>query len=930
MNRGGHPSALILAVSTMPRPPTTPSGDPIMVTRFAVPVPPATLVRRPRLVRRLAQGVQGPLMLVAGPAGAGKTLLVADWFRGEQGRGRAVWLTAERSDNEPGLFWTYVLEALRHHGVPLPADVSAPPEPREVGPALLGRLAAHLQGREQPVTLVLDEFERISSPLIAAQLHELLRHAGAGLRLVLVSRSDPLLPLHRYRLTGELTSVRAADLAFSPQEAVELFTTHGLAVSEESVRALTARLDGWAAGLRLAALAAREAPDAEACVRDFEAARGAVADFLTGEVLMAQPAETQDLLLRTCVLDQTHPDLADALTGRRDGGRILADLARANAFVTPVGHEWYRHHPLFAEILRVRLHVREPGLERVVHGRAARWFAEHGQVMAALTHAGAAEDWEFAAVLLVRSLAIRRLLVGRDAERLARLFAAMPPTTPGPAPALVRAGLALARHDLDQAVAQLDAAEDAGADETGTEGTALRLTGACLRVLAARLNVSAGTAETARAAEAAADEAAALHARLPAELVEEHPELSAHLMGDLGAVLLRDGRFTEAGRALAAAAQAPDVPETAQARHDSLGELGLIDLLDGRLSRAEDRARAAVAEGERSALPPGARAGAVRLVLAEVAIDRGELDAAGTELQYADAAVGDDGDPVQDPVVVRELSVAHGRLLLAKGRPEAALDALRQADQDLPGGVEPPWLADRVAATASAAHLAAGRPEAAIDALRDADTRAAEPAVASARARLALGEPERALRDLGGPEPRDADGSVTGSMFRSVAGSVVHVQALLARAQAADAVGDPAAARRLVRRALAAADAERLWLPFRLASPWLRHRLRADPGLTRPHPWLPADLRGFAPGESSDARTGETCPSEPPPVVEPLSTREREVLARAAELMSTGEIAADLYLSVNTVKTHLKSINRKLSASRRGEAVRRARELNLL
>ncbi|WP_042384297.1 LuxR C-terminal-related transcriptional regulator [Streptacidiphilus melanogenes] len=902
----------------MPRPFSTPSSDPIMVARFAVPVLPPTYVRRPALVRRLAEGVQGPLVLVTGPAGAGKTLLVADWFRNGRGggAGRAAWLTLERPDDEPGLFWAYVLQALQHHGVALPPDITAPADAGEADEALLGRLAAHLQAREpsdRPVVLVLDEFERIGSPEIAAGLHELLRHAGAGLRLVLVSRSEPLLPLHRYRVSGELTSLRAADLAFSADDSAALFGAHGLTVPEESVRALTTRMGGWAAGLRLAALAAQEAPDAEACLRDFEAGQSTIADFLTNEVFATQSPETQDLLLRTCILDQVHPDLADALTGRRDGARILADLHRANAFVTPVGHSWYRHHPLFAEIVRIRLHVWQPGLERELHARAARWLGEQGQTVSALAHAAEAEDWEFAATLLIRTLAIGRLLEGRDAERLFQLFAAMPRETPGPAPALVRAALALARQDADQAAVHLRGADEAlqhldDQQATPPQGsaaqtTALRLTAACLRVLAARLHGSAASAE------AAADEAAELRAQLPQELVDEHPELSAHLMGDLGAVLLRDGRFAEARRALVAAAEAPDAPGTAQLRHESLSWLGLIDVLDGRLARAEARARAAVTEAERSGLRRGTGTRAGQLVLAEVAIDRGELEAADAELRRADAVSGDRADPV----VTQELSVARSRLMLAKGEPDAALHALQEGEKAVPEGAGAPWLADRVAATASTALLAAGRPDAAIDALCDADPRAPEPAVASARARLACGQPETALRDLGDLGPRHGGGSV------------VDVQALLTRAQAADALGDPAGARRLVRRALAAADAERLWLPFRLASPWLRRVLRGDRALTSAYAWLPSDLcPAPSPPGSGAAAAGL------PVVVEPLTEREHQVLERAAELMSTEEIAADLHLSVNTVKTHLKSINRKLGAGRRGEAVRRARLLKLL
>jgi LuxR family maltose regulon positive regulatory protein len=876
----------------MASPDSTPNGDPIMVARFAVPVLPATFVRRPRLEQRLDEGLRGPLVVVSGPAGAGKTLLAAHCFRALDGRDAAAWLTVEQSDNAPGVFWAYVVEALRHHGVPLPDAVRAPADAERVDPALLSRLAAHLHGLQRPAVLVLDEFDRITSPAIAAGLHELLRHAGPGLRLVLVSRSEPLLPLHRYRAADELACVRAADLAFSPDEAVELFGLHGLAVSPASILAINDHMGGWAVGLRFAALAAREAPDAEAFLREFETGHGTVADFLTDEVFRVQPAETRDLLLRTCVLDQIHPDLADALTGRLDGAKILADLHRANAFVSPIGHGWYRHHPLFAEILRIRLRVIQPGLDRQLHARAARWLGAHGQVVAALPHAAEAGEWALAADLLVRSLTIGRLLAGRDTARLAALFAAMPPETAGPAPELVRACLALCRHDPDRAVEHLGRAQRA----TPEDDDLPRFIGACLSVLAARLH---GCAELARAA---ADEAADLRARLPRELVDAHPELAAHLMGDLGAALLWDGRFAEAGRALAAAAEAPEAPGTAQPRHDSLSGLGLIDVLDGRLALAEAHARAAVADAERSGLPSGAGAGGVHLVLAEVALDRGELDTADAELRHADVAADDH----QDPMVTQALGVTRSRLLLARGEPDAALDALREAGKAAPAAASP-WLADRTAATVSAALLAAGRPDAAIAALSDTDGQATESALASAFARLALGDPATALRALDDSEPNSARTSV------------VYVQVLLARAQAVAALGDPAAARRLVQRALATAGGERLRLPFRLATPWLRRTLRGDPALARPYPWLPVDLRAAGVSPAPDA-----------PSVEPLSEREREVLECAAELLSTEEIAADLFISVNTVKTHLKNINRKLAANHRGEAVRRARQLNLL
>ncbi len=239
------------------------------------------------------------------------------------------------------------------------------------------------------MVLVLDEFDRVTAPETAAQLEFLLRHSAPGLRLVLVTRTEPLLPLHRYRAAGELTEIRDAELAFTPGEAARLMEAHGLRLSPAAVRGIVERTRGWAAGLRLCALAAEQAPDPELCLKEFEADRSAVADFLLAEVLKRQDAATQELLLRVSVLDRFGPRLANAVTGRADAEAVLARLHRSNAFVQHVGHGVYRLHPLFAEILRAHLRMRRPGLEPELHRRAAVSFRAAGALPEALGHGAA-------------------------------------------------------------------------------------------------------------------------------------------------------------------------------------------------------------------------------------------------------------------------------------------------------------------------------------------------------------------------------------------------------------------------------------------------------------------------------------------------------------------------------------------------------------
>ncbi|MFJ9645710.1 LuxR C-terminal-related transcriptional regulator [Streptomyces sp. NPDC101206] len=927
-------------------------GVPVLPTRFAVPSVPHTFVRRPRLTQRLADGVDRPLVLVNGPAGAGKTLLVADWLARDPLPWPVAWLTTEADDNAPGMFWAYVLEALRHHGLPLPDDVGTPARAEEVDHALLVRFAAHLSGLRDPVLLVLDEFDRVSAPVIAEQLAFVLQHSRPALHLVLISRTEPLLPLHRYRAGDEMVDIRGADLAFNQDETAALLDRHGLDGGPEAARLLTERTEGWAAGVRLCALAMDETDDPARFLKEFEAGRSTVADYLLGEVLATQPFETQDLLLRTSILEQTHPDLANALTGREDGAAILASLERANAFVTAVGHSWYRHHPLFAEILRVHLRSGQPGLERELHRTAARWLSGAGQLVSALPHAAAAGDWEYAAARFVGDLAVGGLFTGLDADRLGEVFAAMAPGTPGPAPELVRAALAFARYDVTGGLDRLRAAEEPPArdphdPENVPELPPVRLTRAFLRVVAGRLAGSAAMAE------AGAADAAAAARHVPPEHLARHPELDALLLTGLGAARLWAGHLDAAAEALRTAADSCEGPGTASPRHEALARLALIDLLQGRLGRAEARAREAAAEATRNGLLPAHCSGAADLVPAAVALERDDLAAAGAALDRAAESAG----AHDDPVVAAGLAVLRARLLLAGGDPTGSLAQSAAAVARPPAGEPSPWADAHLALAASAAHLALGDPKAALAALgaraglpavptadtagaKDADAAAvaaaragapwaAECAVAAARAWIAGGESARAIEVL---DPLTTGGAAC---------PAVTVRALLARAEAADGSGDPAAVRRLVIRALGLARPERLRRPFLDAGPWLRRALHGRP--VPGHDWLtpgPAGARAggasrAGAGGGAGARPGAARPAESGGagavlIVEPLSEREHDVLACAAQLLSTEEIAAELSLSVNTVKTHLKSIYRKLSANRRGEAVRRARELELL
>jgi len=861
-------------------------------------------VCRPRLLTRASEGLAHPLLLVNGPAGAGKSLLVADWSAAVATRrvGRVVWLTAERGDDEADVFWARVLQALHHCGVDLPVEAMAPARAEPpVGPVPL-RLAAQFATRREPVILIIDQFERVGSAEVATGLDFLLTHAAAGLRLVLISRTEPLLPLHRYRASGEITEIRGADLAFLPEETAVLLRGLDLCLHDDAVRALTERTEGWIAGLRLSAIAAKHADEPEVYLKDFEAGESTLADFLLAEVLAIQSAEAQDLILRTSIVERMHAELADALTGRHDGARILEELAHHNAFIEPLGHRWYRHHALFAEILRYRLRASEPGVEVALHRRAAHWLDEAGRLMEALPHAAEAGDWSYAADRLVSGLAIGQLLVGLDAEMLRRLFTRMPAQTSGRCPELVRAALALAHHDARRMLIHLDRADEDTSEPA--RAPTVELTNAFLRAQAAALT---GSADDAQDCAAAAD---ALGQQTPDGRLAAHPELPGLLDTALGSACLWEGRFDAASIAFTRALELPSKPEAAAMRQDALSRLALVDLLRGSVGRAQEKARSALTEAQACSLRSPSGSGVAYLVLAWADFEHDELAAARAGLDSAACAMDE-----PDPTLSAAMTILRSKVLLADGDPAAALDllrGLRPAPWEAPVmQTSSPWQAPETADIASAAQLALGDPEAALDAAAREARRNPACAVALARAQLSVGSGQAALETLAAAGRPDARPQVA-------------ARALLVGARAAQCIGDDKVAVSRLAQALATARPDRLRRPFRETATWVRRALREHRALADAHPWLPHDLRAAEPADDLVSDPGEAV------IVEALSVREHEVLEYVAQMMSTQEIADELFLSANTVKTHLKNINRKLCATRRAEAVRRARQLRIL
>ena len=398
------------------------------------------------------------MTIISAPAGSGKTSLLRAWAGGTGQPRRLAVLQVQRDQHDAQQFWLALLNAVRKAtGAGGGAEPSAA-TPDFNAPAMAGRVLSELADACGGVTLVIDDLHELTSPEALAQLTRLLTDLPPHVHAILTTRHDVRLGLHQLRLAGELAEIRAADLRFSERETRELLDASGIALSAAGAALLHQRTEGWAAGLRLAAISLTGHPDPERFVTEFSGSDRTVAEYLLAEMLDRQPPDVQDLLLRTSLLDRVNGELADLLTGRPGSERILLSLEDANAFVESLdpGRTWFRYHHLFADLLRLELRRTLPEEVPALHRRAAGWFTQHGQVAEAVRHIQAAGDWADAARLLAdHSFS---LTLDGQAQTMQALVRAFPPGADHPELTLVRA-MDDAQGRLDEAAAHLAVAE---------------------------------------------------------------------------------------------------------------------------------------------------------------------------------------------------------------------------------------------------------------------------------------------------------------------------------------------------------------------------------------------------------------------------------------------------------------------------------------
>ena len=911
--------------------------DALLATKLHVPRPQPGFVPRPRLVRALDEGLARGLVLVCAPAGFGKTALAADWAR--SGDRRVAWLSLDAGDNDPARFWRHAVAALdqAHPGIAeRAAPMLGPPAPSAfegLVTALINELAARPGDGE--VLLVLDDYHLIDAAPVHTSLTFLLEHLPPGLRLVLASRSDPPLPLARLRAGGQLAEVRADDLRFTADEAASLLREAiGADLPGEAVAALEARTEGWVAGLQLAALSLRGQADAAGFVAAFSGSHRYVLDYLAQEVLGHQSEQVRGFLLETSVLERLSGGLCDAVTGRAGSQAMLEAIEQAGLFLVPLDEVrgWWRYHHLFADLLRARLQAERPGQVAALHRNAAAWCEEHGLPDDAVRHALDAEDAAWAARLIERHT--DEFLFRSERATVQRWLAALPAGLARSRPRLLLAQsrLALLSGQVEGAGDLLDAAERtrAGADE-GAGGPFKPSAGRGESLL---VNVPATIAlDRAYLAElhGDAEQAIAFASRALAEAGEEEWMLASHARGYLGVAEWLCGRLGEAERALSSTiAQwraAGERALVARGCHD----LGQVQRAQGRLAAAIGTYQQAVdiATGPGRPHPPAAGTGYVGM--AEVAYQRGELDAA---LRHVTEGIPLARQfPFNQPLATGLATLAWIRQ--ARGDASGAWAAMCEAERAAPGpavtALLNPVPAQRARLLLAQGDVTAGARWAEENGLDAADTPgySREPEyLVLARVLLAQDRPAQAFALL--------ERMLEAAVAQGRIGSIIEARAL--QALALDASGEKAGAVDALAEALT------------LACPQGYVRVFADEGalmgalLTRlvaaqrgeqaaargvELGCLARLIRAFGGKDAAQgARRGATAAA--PGLVEPLTARELEVLQLLAAGTPNQAIAQELVVTLDTAKKHVSHVLGKLGAANRTETVARARQLGLI
>ncbi|NIL78945.1 serine/threonine-protein kinase [Rhodococcus sp. B10] len=898
--------------------------------RTGVPLLPSDVVERPRLFAWLAEAVKSPVTTVTAPAGWGKTQLLASWVRSPYCDIDVSWLTVDHRDTDPNRFWPAVLATI--------ARASPRTTDRQPGDDPVVPLFESLATLTSPLLLILDDIQWLDDSIVESDLSWLLLRLPPNVRVVLSGIYLPNLPVSRLRIEGKLRALTSKDLSFDAAEVSAMLTASGVELSSSAAEGLQRRTEGWSAGLRLAALALGETESADEFLHEFTGDDSDVADYLVSEVLERLPVDLQEFLLRTSVCEVVTADLATALTGRTDSYEVLRSMAKRNLFVladTP-RKDWFRYHGMFAELLRSRLKQRGEPAAGTLYRTASRWFAAHGMAVSAYQHACSAECWPEAEQLLLDNwlalyldgqlVTVQRLLrhlpdsVIDDNNELQLIGIAV-------TLALGEGGVAnvfdaaLSGAPLDSRVSRRVAPQPEAASEDSSDRHPLsselpvdpEATPASLVVDLERGRLSGDL------------KAVAIAAHGMAVLSRDHFGSGVATASDSRALALQQLGITEywVGRRADSEAHLREALSAARATGRAYVELGCLSQLVGVLT-AQHRLTEALtvaAEATELARKRGWElTGAVAELwhaLGWAAYMRGNLDAAEQHLAAAMAAVRR-----QDAAVSATVLLVRGLIISLRGRKRQAL-----ADMDAAAKV-----ADRmVARYLFDDYLIAER----------------------ARLRLALGDIAGA-KEIFAPYPADARGPIMltvvhaeflvseGQPDRAIAlldeavetGSGLYdemLQAMVLLALLADqrSPQSPHAVNSLI-AAIELAAPEQYVQPFLQFGIAVDRLLRTVKGAGTRYPAFVDLVRARLAENAPTMHVHRGLEAARDVLVDPLTKREMQVLRAIEEPASLPELADRLFVSVNTLKAHLRSVYRKMEVNGRREAVVKARSLGLL
>ena len=906
-------------------------AGPLLQTKLYIPKLRRGQVERPRLLERLSRGAESKLTLVSAPAGFGKTTLLAEWLEGAASDGiSTVWLSLDPGDSQATTFWSYVIAALQTVAPGFGANsLSLLRQPQTPAiEAILATLVNELSETAHQIIFVLDDYHAIDARDVDQGMAFLLDHLPRHVHVVIATRADPAFPLARLRGRAELAEIRAADLRFTPDEALAyLNEVMGLNLTASDVAALEERTEGWIAALQLAALSLQGRDDVAGFIAGFAGDDRYIVDYLVEEVLHRQPEEVRSFLLDTSILDRLTGPLCDAVTGQSGGKAMLEALDRANLFLVPLDdrRQWYRYHHLFADVLMTRLKDEQPDRVPDLHLRASDWYEHNGDRSEAIRHALAGEDFDRAASLI--ESAVPALRQGHQEVTAIRWLRALPDEVIGRRPVLsvAYAWALLSIGELEDVERRLGDGErwltaphgvpdEAGAgrpEMVVVDRREFSLLAALIAVYRAVLaQIRGDVATTVR------------HAREALNLAPEDDDL---LRGAAEALL---GLATWASGDLETAHRIYGAGMARVQRSGSLSDAlgGAIALADIRIT--EGRLRDAIRTYEQALQvsakhgEPVLRATADMYVgLSDLAREQGDLQAATRHLQ----ASKDLGEHMGYPQNRYRLHVVAARIRQAEGDLDGALDALHEAQRlympDFIPDVRPlPAQEARILvrqgrlAEANAWARARGlSPQDDLTYLREFEhVTLARVLLAQSTLNRSDGSARDALALLGRLLRAAEDGQRTGN--------VIEILVLLALAH--QVRGDMPAALAALGRALALGEPEGYVRVFLDEGPPMAALLQD------------AANRGIAPDYVRRLLTAAVRPEDyagnQEALMEPLSDRELDVLRLLGTDLAGPEIARELVVSLSTVRSHTKAIYAKLGANNRRSAVTRAEELDLL